>query len=315
MDEIRCPRFHGSLSKIALNADIGSERFAYLCSFCGGVHIKAQEWHDILHLESSFSKDALYPTRIPMVCESCNEARSIVLVDELPVFYCARCESYWLDAGIFPVLLSSEVEKQTGAAPSNSPFSPLNISCCDCGVNIASACDAHACPIGMICTRCYHAPPGFMENKVNNFQMLTFKGMEVKVEHWGQSVRSLIAVTPAQPCLLNVRLHSLSLQERILRFGRRRIAFAGALGKKIDADQDIKLRTPFKVFLSQRGVVALINDIASLGSMDLQFRPHNLSFELHALRISNEIRLHFEVAVRRLLIAYSRFAELSELYR
>lgn len=314
MTTLICPRHHGALSRIALHSDIDTQQFAYLCSFCGGIHIDSQQWHHVLPLEPSLSKQDLHNTRIPFPCENCSAPKKIILVNELPIFYCVQCGSYWMDSGIFPLLLWHEAEKQTGASPAISPFSPLSLSCCDCGAVITTMAEAHPCPIGLVCQRCFTVPPTFSEQKIHNYQMLTFRGMEVKIEHWSQSVRSLIAITPAQPSLLNVHFHSLTWKERLIRCGRRKIAFAGELGKKIDSDQDIALRTPLAVFLTQRGVAALLKELSNLGSIDIQFRPHNFSFDLKALRVSNEIRLHFEVAVRRMLIAYLRFVELTQLY-
>jgi hypothetical protein len=138
--------------------------------------------------------------------------------------------------------------------------------------------------------------------------------MEIKLDHWQANATSRIAVTPEEPCLLDVRLFSLTNWERFVRLGYRKLKLHGNLRKYIDATEGIDHVTPWHVFLKQRGVTGCLEQLSALGKISLTFKPHSIVFEIDLERMGTDSRMRFEVIVRRLLIAYERFVSLMHRY-
>lgn len=315
---MKCPRLHGKMTCINLSADLTQSQEAFLCPDCHGVWMRAHDCRAILGLEPSSDIRHTKTSSIPIACPHCQSRCHMTRLydDDRPVvdaLICPQCFSIFLDACGFALLFFRQLktERASSNIASLSPLDNPNLSCCDCGGTIKSFDDAHYAGIGYCCGRCHDAPPILSENKLQNVQLVTFHGMEIKIDHWLSSVKSRISITPAEPCLFNVRIFSLSIGRRLLRFGLRTFPFGGKLGQHLDATQCLIPMSPWHVFISQRGVAYCLEELNCLGQLDMVFKPHCIVIELSAIRRGSDIRMRFESLVRRLLLVYERFSLLT----
>lgn len=258
---------------------------------------------------------------IDLPCSHCQiptHVASIPLEDNryLIFYVCPRCFSVFFDGTKFAHAFYQQLksERSISGMLAHSPLDNIGIKCCDCGAEIKKLEQTHDVGIGFCCQKCHQSPPILSENKIQNVQLVTFHGMEVKIDHGMASTFSRISVTPVEPCLLDVHLFSLTSFQRILRIGRRKLKFHGLLRHHLDATQDNKHRTPWHVFLRQRGITHCLESMIRLGNIDITFKPHSIIFELKAKRMGTDTKLKFETAVRRLLMAYEKFVLLSQSY-
>ena len=316
-----CPRLHGTLEPVLLNSDFSSPQHAYLCPECHGIWIRAMECRDFLGFESESMAYHTGRAPVDLICSHCQHPTHITSCElenkeTLTFHVCPRCYSVFFDAVQFAMVFYRQLkaERSISGMLAHSPLDVFNFPCCDCGADIKNLDEAHEADIGYCCNKCHQSPPILSENKIQNVQLVTFHGMEVKIDHSISSPFSRISVTPVEPCQLDVHLFSLSPIKRILAMGRRKLRFHGTLGHHLDASQDIKRKTPWHVFLHQRGVTDCLESMISLGQIDIAFKPHSIIFELNAKRVGADTKLKFETAVRRMLIAYERFVKLTRLY-
>lgn len=311
---MKCPRNHGELCRVGLKSEMDSLSHAALCEWCGGVFLESAVAQEILGLSSVTDKSILSGMSVSLECPKCGCLLKCCMIVGIVAMYCENCASYWLDSETFPLLRWMHIEKDTGSAPDVSPLNPLILNCADCGTRIQTREEACLCSLGVVCEKCAREGIGFFGNKVHNFQMLTYKGMEVKIDHWSQSSRSRISVTPVEPCLIDTTLSSLSLIRRIMHLGSRKFEFPGLFNQYFTAGERILSGSPLHIFLTQPGVAPLFVELCELGKITIEFKPHNLTFDFEAPTQSTEIRLKFENIVRHILIAYTRFVSLSHLY-
>ncbi len=316
---MECPRLHGKMQTIDLSPDINDPHTASFCEYCHAICLSDIDCHDWLGIDYQSSSEAvdgescLFEPPIELKCARCSESLLAVRVCGWIAYVCPRCHTWFLDAGVPPFLMQAYHDKLR-ASGSNFELEPVELTafkCADCGADIPSIKDACSFDyeIGCYCKKC-SANLSLSEMKQQEVQLVTFHGMEVKIDRLKRSNTSRIMVTPVQPGRLNVFVHSLSTWERLKRFGWRKLALHGELRSNIDASEGIDRCTPWCVFLKQRGVVECLLDIQQLGDFRITLKPHNLIFELDGNSIGAETRLHFEEAVRRMLILYERYEKM-----
>jgi len=316
---MECPRLHGMMQTIDLSPDPSEPHLAYFCEHCHAVCVSDIDCHDWLGLDYQSSsrvcdgESGLWVPSIDLKCARCSESLLAARVCGWNAYVCPRCHSWFLDAGVLPFLMHEYHEKlrSAGAHIELEPVELMPLKCADCGVEIPSIKDvfSYDYEIGCYCKKC-GTNLSLSETKQQEVQIVTFHGMEVKIDRLKRSNTSRIMVTPVQPGKLNVFVHSLSTWERIKLLGWRKLALRGELRSHIDASEGIERCTPWSVFLKQRGVVECLQDIQQLGDFRITFKPHNLIFELDGDRVGAETRLHFEEAVRRMLILYERYEKM-----
>ena len=318
---MQCPRLHGTLSSIVLNSDQSSPLYAYLCSECHGVWMRSLECRTFLGLECerlvANSEVAFVDLNCPHCQTNCRLYRhELENGSHIDFHVCPRCASCFFDAVQFSLIvgLQLKAERAISGMLAKSPIDNLGVKCCDCGATVSSLESLYDAGIGYCCQSCHANPPILSENKLQTVQLVTFHDMEIKVDHWQMSTKSRIAITPVEPCLLDVHMFSLSPLQRIVRCGRRKLALHGNLRKHVDATEDMQHVTPWHVFLKQRGVSENLDQLTKLGQFELSFSPHSIVFVLNAKHAGTETKLKFETTVRRLLLAYERFVTLSHRY-
>ncbi len=318
---MQCPRLHGSLESILLNSDFSKPLQAYLCPQCHGIWMRSLECRAYLGLECEKLVSQSNPANIGLSCSHCQTVCRSACVptetgDLVEFHICPRCLACFFDAAQFAIIFYQQLksERAISGIMSQSVLDDLGVVCCDCGAAVRQLDDLHDVGTGYCCQSCYNAPPIFSENKLQNVQLVTFHGMEIKIDHWQMSTRSRISVTPAEPCLLDVRLYSLSPWQRIARMGHRKLKLLGELGRHLDATEDAARVTPWHVFLKQRGVLENIKVLNRLGKIEITFKPHSIIFELNAKRSGTETKQKFEATTRRILLAYEKFVQLSHEY-
>lgn len=318
---MQCPRMHGSLEAIFLNSDFSTPLQAFLCSECHGVWIRALECRAYLGIECEKLINQSVCAPIAFSCSHCHASlkRASIHLDNdnfVEFYICPRCYACFFDSLQFALIFYQQLktERTISNLLSQSPLDNLGVNCCDCGASISQLDEMYDVGIGYCCSNCYHTAPIFSENKIQNVQLITFHGMEIKVDHWQMSTRSRISVTPVEPCLLDVRIYSLTMWQRLAKLGQRKLKLQGILRHYLDATEDIEHVTPFHVFLKQRGVLENLMILNQLGQIEVTFKPHSIIFELNSKRAGLESKQRFEATVRRLLIAYERFVQLSHIY-
>ncbi|MCL2325964.1 MAG: hypothetical protein FWC40_05640 [Proteobacteria bacterium] len=326
---MQCPRLHGAMIPIHLSAACASSRQAFFCEECRAVWMKAAECKDYLGIDTELARLKLQHTYIDLSCPQCLTTLQFRRFAGYVVYVCGQCRSCFMDSGVLPCLLDSLKEtflptdsalplpnsdKAVPSLTAPSPIDRLGMTCCECDAEIPHPGEAHMGAIGCCCQRCTSTPQLISEQKFQNAQLVTFRSMEVKVDHWRRNSHSVIAVTPAEPCLLNVTLYSLSLPVRMLRFGYRKLALRGKLRRRLDASEGIEFKTPWHVFLKQRGIIECLDELSTMGSICIEFMPHSIIFDLENHSRSVELRHRFEASVRRLLLAYERFVLLTKRY-
>ena len=316
-----CPRMHGTLDSILLNADYSSPLYAYMCPECRGVWMRALECRAFLGIECEKVAAIADSAYVDLNCPHCKTVCKTAPIDlengsQVIFHICPRCFACFFDAVQFCLIvgLQLKAERAISGMLAKSPIDNLGVKCCDCGTSVSSLDCLYDAGIGYCCQSCHANPPILSENKLQTVQLVTFHDMEIKVDHWQMTTRSRIAVTPVEPCLLDVHLYSLSPLQRVLRLGHRKLALHGNLRRHVDATEDMSRVTPWHVFLKQRGVAENLHQLTSLGQFELSFNPHSIIFELNAKQAGTETKMRFEAIVRRLLLAYERFVALSHLY-
>ena len=318
---MQCPRLHGQLDTVILNSDFQSPLRAYLCAECHGVWVPALSARSYLGLETDSLVRNSVVSPITLRCPHCQNAFRIHTLEYerdfcVDIYICPKCFSCFLDGTQYALVFHNQMraERAVSGILAQSPLDNIGVTCCDCGAQIASLDELYDADIGYCCQKCRNNPPILSENKIQNVQLVTFHNMEIKIDHWQASTNSRIAVTPAEPCLLDARLFSLTNWERVERFGFRRLKLHGSLRHYVDATEGIEHITPWHVFLKQRGVIGCVEQLVALGKTSLTFKPHSLVFELSVEQMGTDTRIKFEVIVRRLLIAYERFVALTHRY-
>ena len=304
-----------------LNSDYVAPQQAYLCPFCRGVWMRAKECSDFLGLDCEKLVIASVEASMPLYCAHCGQVcRQAEVPLENGSFVrfniCTGCKSCFLEAVQFALLFYQQIklERTISGILAQSPLDALGVKCCDCGAEIASLDDLYDANIGYCCKKCHDDPMILSENKIQNVQLVTFHNMEIKVDHWQASSRSRVAVTPREPCLLDMSLYPIHTIDRVLRCSYRKTKFHGFLHRYLDGSESIKKNTPLHVFLMQRGVVSCLEDLVRLGDFSLSFKPQSIVFEITAKRMGLDSKKRFESLVRRTLIAYESFVSLSEMY-
>ncbi len=312
---------HGSLESIPLNADFSAPLQGYFCQKCHGVWLRSMECRAYLGLECDKLIEKAVAASVDLECPLCGSACKVVVLEleslhPIEIHICPRCFGCFFDATEFALIFSLQLksERDVSGILDKTPLDNLGVVCCDCGAVVNQLTDLHDVGIGYCCQNCFQTPPILSENKLQNVQLVTFHGMEIKIDHWQQSTRSRISVTPVEPCLLDVRMYSLTWVERLMKMGRRHLRLHNVLGRQMDATEDISHVTPWHVFLKQRGITESIRALNQLGSVSLTFKPHSIIIELTAKRAGTETRTKFEAIVRRLLIGYERFVKLAQEY-
>lgn len=316
-----CPRQHGSMECVHLNADLMDPQEAFFCADCHGIWMRTRECRSILGIDGMRLQQQSEPDYVPLVCPHCQTTFRLSFFDPesdfpIRIRVCPRCQSCFFDGGSFAQIFYRllKTEQTANNIFCHSPLDALTWRCVDCQSPIDNLDEAFDARVGCCCSRCRYSPPILSEGKIQNVQLVTFHNMEIKIDHWMSTTRSRIAVTPVEPCLLDVLIYPLSPLQRIFRFGHRTTQFGGALRRHIDATQSITAKTPFHVFLKQRGVAECLYDLVSMGNMAITFKPHCMIFEMDAFRLGTEVRQRFESIIRRMLIAYERFVALSHRY-
>ncbi len=319
---MECPRQHGSMESIHLSADLMDPQEAFFCSDCHGIWMRARECRSVLGIDSTRLQIQSESDYVPLVCPHCQTTFRLSFFDidadqRISIRVCPRCQSCFFDGGGFAQVFYQQVkiERVTTNLLSNTPLDALGWRCVDCQSPIDSLEGAFDGRVGCCCSRCRYTPPVLSGGKIQNVQLVTFHNMEIKIDHWMSTTRSRIAVTPVEPCLLDVSIYPLRPVQRFFRFGHRTTQFGGALRRHLDATQSIATKTPFHVFLNQRGVAECLYDLVSMGNITITFKPHCMIFEMDAFRLGTEVRQRFESIIRRMLIAYERFVALSHRYR
>lgn len=317
---MECPRLHGSMECIHLSADFSDPQTCYFCTDCHGVWMRSHECRSILGVDAMRLQMQSEADYVALLCPHCQTTCRLSFVaiannQTVSVRVCPRCQSCFFDGGSFAKTYFEQVKyaRSEKGKLGDTPVDHLSWRCCDCGTTMTTPENAFDARIGYCCAHCHNTMPILSERKISN-QLVTFHNMEIKIDHWLSTTRSRIAVTPVEPCLLDVTIHTLTPLQRIFRFGRRITQFGGKLRRHIDATECIDKQTPFHVFLKQRGVSECLADLVAIGNFSITFKPHSIVFEIDAFRLGTEIRQRFEATTRRLLIAYERFVQLSHLY-
>lgn len=310
------------MDSVLLNADYSTPLYASICPRCHGVWMRSLECRTYLGLECEKLSACSQNAPLDLECPHCQTSLHTVSINHeedtsIQFFICPRCQSCYFDQTQFALIfyLQLKAERDISGVLAQTPLDSLGVCCCDCGAAVDRLEDLHDVGIGYCCKACHSAPPVLTDYKLQTFQLISFHNLEIKIEHFQNSTRSRIAVTPFEPCLFEVRLNSLSFSDRIMRLGHRKLRFHGTLGRHLDASDDIRHLTPFHVFMKQRGVVENLIVLTRLGQIDISFKPHIIAFELNAKRVGTETKLRFETAVRRILIAYERFVLLAKDYK
>ena len=283
--------------------------------------MRSMECSDFLGLDCEKLAIASVQSSIPLACAHCSgECQQIDVPLENGSFVrfhiCLRCKSCFFEPAQFALLFYHQIklERSISGILAQSPLDELGVLCCDCGTEISSLDDLYDGNIGYCCRKCHDNPVILSENKIQNVQLVTFHNMEIKIDHWQSTSRSRVAVTPEEPCILDTTLYPIYTVDRLLRFGYRKTQFHGYLHRYLDGSEKIDKRTPLHVFLKQRGVESCIEDLVNLGDLTLTFKPQSIIFEMNAKRMGMESKIRFESLVRRMLIAYERFVQLTRLY-
>ena len=310
------------MESVLLNADYSTPLQASMCPRCHGIWMRSLESRTYLGLECEKLITLSQNAPLDLECPHCQTAMHTVSISgedgaSLQFFICPRCQSCYFDRTQFALIfyLQLKAERDISGVLAQTPLDNLGVCCCDCGATVDHLEDLHDVGIGYCCKNCHSTPPILTDYKLQTFQLISFHNLEIKIEHFQNSTRSRIAVTPFEPCLFEVSLNSLSMSDRIMRMGRRKLKFHGTLGRHLDATEDIRHLTPFHVFMKQRGIVENLIALTRLGQIDISFKPHIIVFDLNAKRLGTETRLRFETAVRRILIAYERFVLLAKDYQ
>ena len=318
---MKCPRLHGTLEPVLLNADYSQPLQAYLCPWCHGIWMRSLECRAYLGLECEKFVQHAQAASIDLLCSHCQSSfRSVFLHldtgEDIHFYICPRCQACYFDQTQFALIfyLQLKAERNISGVLAQTPLDNLGVQCCDCGCIVNNLEELHDVGIGYCCHNCHSVPPILSENKLQTVQLISFHNFEIKIEHFQNSVRSRIAVTPNDPCMFDVNLFSLTPWQRLMRMGKRKLRLHGELGRHVDATEDIEHVTPWHVFIKQRGVIENLTVLSRLGTLDITFRPHIIAFELNARRSGMETKLKFESAVRRLIVAYERFTILSQNY-
>ena len=317
-----CPRLHGHLDTVILNSEIQSPLRAYLCSECHGVWMPALEALSYLGLECEKLVRSAFTAPIALECPDCQTPFKLYTLQYesglcIEIHICPRCYSCFMDGTQYALVFHNQMraERAVSGILAQSPLDDIGVVCCDCGAVVSNIDDLYDAEIGYCCPKCHNNPSILSaDNKIQNVQLVTFHNMEIKLDHWQANTTSRIAVTPEEPCLLDVRLFSLTNWERFARLGYRKLKLHGNLRKYIDATEGIDHVTPWHVFLKQRGVTGCLEQLSALGKISLTFKPHSIVFEIDLERMGTDSRMRFEVIVRRLLIAYERFVSLMHRY-
>lgn len=318
---MKCPRMHGSLESVLLNADFSTPLQAYLCTQCHGVWMRALECRTYLGIECEKLVSRASAAPIELACAHCQTSLKVVSVpldngETVDFYICPRCHACFFDQTQFALIfyLQLKAERDISGILARTPLDNLGVVCCDCGSVVNQLEGLYDVGIGYCCQHCHSTPPILSENKLQTVQLVSFHNLEIKIEHFQNSTRSRIAVTPFEPCLFDASIFSLSPVQRMMKLGSRKLKFRGELGRKLDATEDMKHVTPWHVFLKQRGVVENLAEISRLGAIEVTFKPHIIAFDLNAKRTGTETKLKFEASVRRMLIAYEKFVQLSKMY-
>ncbi len=317
---MKCPRLHGTLNSVFLNSDYSTPLQAYLCPICHGIWMRALECRAYLGLECEKLVSRASVAPIELACAHCQTTlRSVSLPMENGGIYfhiCPRCHACFFDQTQFALIfyLQLKAERDISGVLAQTPLDNLGVQCCDCGCSVNQLEDLYDVGIGYCCQNCHSTPPILSENKLQTVQLISFHNLEIKIEHFQNSTRSRIAVTPCDSCLFDVSMFSLTPFQRLMRLGRRKLKLHGELGRHMDATEDIAHVTPWHVFLKQRGVVENLAVLSKLGDLEIDFKPHIIAFELHARRSGVETKLKFETAVRRIILAYEKFVILAKEY-
>lgn len=303
---MKCPRFHGELCPIELSDTTDHSRLAWFCTECHGAWLREHDYRALVSTDFCFDSSELLDPSIDLLCPNCAERMRYGEWDCWRFYVCSRCQAFYLDAAVLPVFMNRSMDEDKKKT-NHSPIGHFVVRCDDCGTNIDDFSELCASPLGCCCKKCAANAPVLSESKQLEVQIVTFHDMEVKIDRLKSSGHCRISVTPAVPGKLNVSLHTLSPWERVRQLGWRCMALRGKLRKHLDASEDINGRTPWHVFLKQRGTIECLEQLDRLGKLRFTFKPHNLIFEIEGDKLGAETRLKFETAVRRLLIAYERF--------
>ncbi len=315
---MECPRLHGNMTAIELSSDIEESSPAFYCETCHAVFLSEADCCDHVDIDvKAIPKAELQEPVVDLVCPNCGGLFRAIEREGCRLYVCTECCAAFLDAGIMATLMNRILKKErdSGSAIEAAPFERMTFKCDDCGATIDSIEDMTVSPIGCSCKKCAATPPILSESKQLEVQIVTFHGMEVKIDRAMTSRITRISVTPAEPGKLDVYIHSLSWVERLYQLGWRRLDLHGTLRKKLDASEDIACRTPWQMFLKQRGIIECFERMQEMGNIKVTLKPHSLIFELEGDRIGAETRMKLEATVRRFLIAYERYtAAVNALY-
>ncbi len=300
-----CPRRHGKMGStpIAYNGDqIISVDY---CEQCGGVFMDARA-QSVLFTENYLPDHSRIRPLYRMQCPACRGVFRFADTGRVRLRTCPQCEAIWLDAGMLPVMLAQHCPGSLFDA--NAELSqPLRLRCVDCYTELNEMASLNDTVLGYCCHDCLRRASGLSGLKVQHTEMLTYRGMEIKIDHRLQTTHSRVAVTPIQPAPLDISLVSLTVPQRIARMGYRRLKLKGKISRYYDSDVVVTPDSPISLLLAQKGVVELLYALRQLGHTELCFKPHNFLFEIKPDYVSTEIRLRFEFIVRRLLNIYLNF--------
>ncbi|MBQ9243810.1 MAG: hypothetical protein IJ165_11420 [Proteobacteria bacterium] len=318
---MQCPRLHGVLESVLLNADYSSSLQAYFCPECHLVWMRALECRAYLGLDPEVLLAKAEKDAIDLKCAHCETickcAHYQIEEGKNSYFHiCPRCYACFFEAAQFALFyyLQLKTEREISGSMAVSPIDQPGLRCCDCGAEIPSFTSAQETEIGFCCTQCRQSPPILSEGKLQNVQLVTFHNMEIKIDHWMTTPRSRISITPVDPCLLDLRIFTLSAFQRICRFGHRTLKLHGQLRHHLDASESIEHFTPFHLFLKQHGTAECLSALDQMGKLDITFKPHSIIIELNAKRTGLETRLKFEALVRRFILVYERFVKQAARY-
>ena len=322
VSSLQCPRLHGHLDPVILNSELQSSLRAYLCTECHGVWLPALEAQSYLGLECEKLVRSAFTASIALECPYCQTPFKLRTLEyesgfSVDIHICPRCFSCFLDGTQYALVFHNQMraERAVSGILAQSPLDSIGVVCCDCGAIVNNLDELYDAGIGYCCQKCQNTPPILSaDNKIQNVQLVTFRNMEIKLDHWQASTTSRISVTPEEPCLLDVRLFSLSNWNRFARMGYRKLKLHSKLRRHIEATEGIEHITPWHIFLKQRGVTNCLEQLVDLGQISLTFKPHSIVFEVDLERMGTDTRMRFEVIVRRLLIAYERFVSLMHRY-
>ena len=321
---MECPRLHGELQSVDISRNASDSKLVGHCGVCHAVCMSDLNLHELVGVEyATLSADAFVQPAIDLNCPQCHDGLQCdgrlleTSFDGWRAYVCPRCHQWFLDAGVLTYLLrrNNERLRSSGVNLDEAPAERVFLKCTDCGGEIDAIQDAFSSAIGCSCKKCHDQAPILSETKFQESQLVTFHGMEVKIDRLRNDFRRIM-VTPVQPGRLNVSVRSLSIWERIWRLGWRNLALRGDIRHCIDASEGVDRITPWTVFLKQRGVTDCLEALNEIGRFSITFKPHNLIFELEGDLIGAEMQLRFEATVRRLLIAYEKYdLMIREVYR